>query len=130
MSSQIPAHNVQIKRAYEAPAADDGARILIDRLWPRGVKKEALALAEWEKELAPSNELRQWFGHEPDKWEEFRRRYAAELREHGRAPFQTLHAKAQAGVVTLVFGAHNELQNNAVAMREFLLNPKGLDATY
>lgn len=130
MTSAVPSKNVFIKRAYEPAAPEDGARILIDRLWPRGIKKEALALAEWEKDLSPSNELRQWFGHEPAKWEEFRRRYAAELREHGQEAFELLHSKAQAGVVTLIFGAHNEQQNNAVAMREFLLNPKGLDATY
>jgi uncharacterized protein YeaO (DUF488 family) len=74
MTTTVPSKNVFIKRAYTPAAPDDGVRILIDRLWPRGIKKEALALSEWEKELAPSNELRQWFGHEPAKWEEFRRR--------------------------------------------------------
>lgn len=130
MTAGVPEKNVSIKRAYEAPASDDGARILLDRLWPRGIKKENMELADWPKDLSPSNELRKWFGHEPPKWEEFRRRYAAELREHAQAPFDALHARAQKEKITLVFGAHNEAQNNAVAMREFLLNPDGLNATY
>ena len=85
MNKTIPASHVRIKRAYEAPMPEDGARILIDRLWPRGVKKEALLLAEWAKPLAPSTELRQWFNHDPALWDEFRRRYAAELRQQPQA---------------------------------------------
>lgn len=127
MPTKIPAGHVRIKRAYTAPADDDGARILIDRLWPRGVKKEALALAQWNRELAPSTELRHWFNHDPQLWPEFRRRYAAELREH-REHFEALRDRARAGVVTLVYGAHNEEVNNAVAMREYLLDPDGLDS--
>ncbi|WP_367068730.1 DUF488 family protein [Oryzisolibacter sp. LB2S] len=128
MDKTIPAHHVRIKRAYEPPAPEDGARILIDRLWPRGVKKEALALADWPKALAPSTALRQWFNHDPALWEEFRRRYAAELREQPEAWAQ-LCERARHGVVTLVYGAHDETVNNAVAMRGFLLQPGGLDAT-
>lgn len=125
MTKAIPARNVRIKRAYEAPAPEDGARILIDRLWPRGIKKENLALAEWEKDLSPSTELRQWYGHEPTRWDEFRRRYAAELRPHAER-FEALRERARQGVVTLVFSSHEEKLNNATALREFLLHPGGL----
>ena len=126
MDKTIPPHHVRIKRAYEPPAAEDGARILIDRLWPRGVKKEALALAEWDKALAPSTELRQWFNHDPALWDEFRRRYAAELRAQ-RPAFDALRERARHGVVTLVYSARDETVNNAVAMRGFLLQRGGLD---
>ncbi len=126
MNKTIPPHHVRVKRAYEAPAPEDGARILIDRLWPRGVRKEHLALAEWDKELSPSTELRQWYGHEPARWDEFRRRYAAELRAHADR-FDALRERARQGVVTLVFSSHEEKLNNAGAMREFLLHPGGLD---
>jgi len=126
MSTKIPGANVRIKRAYEAPSSDDGERILIDRLWPRGVKKEALQLSEWTKDLAPSGELRKWFNHEPERWPEFRRRYAAELAEHP-GPFEALRERARKGVVTLVYSAHDETVNNAVAMREYLLGPDGLN---
>ena len=102
---------------------------MIDRLWPRGVKKEALALTEWDKDLSPSDELRHWFNHEPERWAEFRRRYAAELRQHTDR-FEALRQRARQGTLTLVYAAHNEQVNNAVAMREFLLNPDGLDAVY
>lgn len=126
MNKTIPASHVRIKRAYEAPMPEDGARILIDRLWPRGVKKEALALTEWAKALAPSTELRQWFNHDPALWDEFRRRYAAELRAQ-RPAFDALRERARHGVVTLVYSAHDETVNNAVAMRGFLLQRGGLD---
>jgi uncharacterized protein YeaO (DUF488 family) len=122
MSGSIPASHVQIKRAYETPAQDDGTRILIDRLWPRGVKKEVLALDQWDKELAPSTELRQWFGHDPALWTEFQQRYAKELRAHSPA-LDALRALAQKGRITLVYGAHDEIHNNAVALRDILLAP-------
>lgn len=125
MKNEIPASHVRIKRAYEPPAREDGERILVDRLWPRGVKKENLALAAWDKELSPSTELRHWYGHEAARWDEFRRRYAAELRAHA-APFDALRARARAGVVTLIYAAHDATLNNAVALREFLLSPDGL----
>ncbi len=127
MTRKIPEHHVRIKRAYVTPAPDDGARIMIDRLWPRGIKKEDLMLTEWDKDLSPSDELRHWFDHDPARWDEFRRRYAAELRQH-QPRFDALRERARAGVVTIVYGAHNEQVNNAVAMREFLLNPDGLHA--
>ena len=126
MNKIIPPHHVRIKRAYEPPASADGARILIDRLWPRGVKKEALALDEWAKALAPSTALRQWFNHDRALWDEFRRRYAAELRAQPEA-WEALRQRALHGVVTLVYSAHDEAVNNAVAMRGFLLQRGGLD---
>ena len=126
MSTKIPASHIQIKRAYEPPAPGDGKRILLDRLWPRGVKKEALALDQWAKELAPSTELRQWFGHDPALWPEFRKRYAVELRAHAEL-LESLRALARQGTITLVYGAHDEAHNNAVAMREFLLTPGAIE---
>ena len=126
MSTKIPASHIQIKRAYEPPLDVDGTRILIDRLWPRGVKKEALALNQWAKELAPSTELRQWFGHDPALWPEFRQRYAAELRPHAEL-LESLRAMARQGTITMVYGCHEEAYNNAVDMREFLLTPGALE---
>ena len=120
MSSAIAAANVRLKRAYESRAPSDGTRILIDRLWPRGVSKAAAALDQWTRELAPSTELRKWFGHDPARWQEFRRRYAAELREHGAA-LRALRDQARQGPVTLVYSAHDEAHNDALVLREVLL---------
>ncbi len=120
--SGVAASHVQVKRAYEAPAQGDGTRILIDRLWPRGIKKESLALDQWDKDLAPSTDLRQWFGHDPTRWTEFQERYAKELHAHGPA-LDALRALARKGHITLVYGAHDEVHNNAVALRELLLVP-------
>ena len=120
MSTKVPASHIRMKRAYEPPAVDDGARILIDRLWPRGVKKETLALDQWMKELAPSTELRKWFGHDPALWPEFHKRYAAELHTHAEL-VASLRAMARKGVVTLVYSAHDEAHNDAVVLQEFLL---------
>lgn len=127
MSKKIPADHVRIKRAYEAPEPGDGVRILIDRLWPRGVKKEALALDDWNKDLSPSTELRQWFGHDPALWDGFRTRYTQELRAHAAA-LAALQNRAQHEVITLVYSAHDEAHNNAVLVRELLLDPRGLEA--
>jgi uncharacterized protein YeaO (DUF488 family) len=102
------------------PAAQDGTRILIDRLWPRGVKKVDAAIDQWAKDIAPSTELRKWFGHDPARWQEFRNRYAAEIREH-RDSIGKLRALARQGPVTLVYAAHDETLNDAVALRSFLL---------
>ena len=82
MSARIPAANVKLKRAYELPAADDGTRVLVDRLWPRGVSKEHAALDQWMKDISPSTELRKWFGHDLARWEEFCRRYTEELHQN------------------------------------------------
>lgn len=113
---------IQIKRAYENPSDDDGTRVLVDRIWPRGIKKEAAALDEWLKTIAPSNELRKWFGHESDKWPEFRTRYLEELKEAERAEgMARLRAlRDDSTTLTLVFGAKNETQNNAVVLQEIL----------
>ncbi len=110
---------VQIKRAYEAASKDDGERILVERLWPRGVKKEELRLDRWMKDIAPSTALRQWFQHDPAKWSEFRRRYFRELEEHVDF-WQPLLALARRSRVTLVYSAHDTEHNNAVALEEFL----------
>ncbi len=122
MKPPVPASHVLLKRAYDPPAPEDGARILIDRLWPRGITKDALALDQWAKELAPSTELRQWFGHEPARWAEFQKRYANELENHAEA-LDALRERARTGTVTLVYGAHDEAHNNAVVVRALLLAP-------
>lgn|SRR5690606_15521164 len=113
-------HHIRVKRVYEAPAADDGQRFLVDRLWPRGVRRDALQFDGWLKELAPSDELRKSFGHDPEHWDEFRRRYFAELAEQRQAVAE-LVAAADRGPVTLLFAARDEQRNNAVALREYLL---------
>jgi len=122
MTHPVPASHVLIKRAYEPPAPEDGVRVLIDRLWPRGVKKEALALDQWAKELAPSTALRQWFGHDPARWAEFQKRYATELQTQAEA-LDALRVRARRSTVTLVYGAHDEAHNNAVVVRALLLAP-------
>jgi uncharacterized protein YeaO (DUF488 family) len=120
MSKRIIADNVKLKRAYEPSAADDGARILIDRLWPRGVKKVDAAIDEWIKDIAPSTALRKWFGHDPARWQEFRSRYAVEIDEH-RERLSRLRALARQDPITLVCSAHDEAHNDAVELRTFLL---------
>ena len=110
---------IYIKRAYEPPSAEDGRRFLIDRLWPRGTSKDTLRIEAWLKELAPSDALRQFFQHDPAKWPAFRKRYLAELRARP-AGLDELVAAARAGPVTLVYGARDELHNNAVVVRDYL----------
>ena len=108
------------KRAYLAAEPEDGKRVLVDRLWPRGLSKAALGDADWVRDVAPSNALRQWFGHDPAKWDEFRMRYFAELDAHPDA-VAVLRAKlSPRGRNTLLFGARDEVHNNAVALREYL----------
>jgi uncharacterized protein YeaO (DUF488 family) len=121
MSQRISADHIRLKRAYEAPAPDDGTRILIDRLWPRGVKKVDAAIDEWMKEIAPSTELRKWFGHDPGRWEEFRRRYQAEIRQH-TDEFDRLRTLVQRGRITLVFSARDEAHNDAMVLKDLLLD--------
>ncbi len=116
----VPASNLRLKRAYEPAGPGDGARILVDRLWPRGVSKAKAALDDWVKDIAPSTELRKWFGHDPARWSEFQRRYRAELRGQAKA-LDSLRERARAGVVTLVYGAHDEEHNDAVVLRGVLL---------
>lgn len=120
MSTKITADNVKLKRAYETPSSDDGTRVLVDRLWPRGVRKDDAAIDFWLKDLAPSTELRKWFGHDPARWTEFQERYAKELHQLAE-PLEQLHDLARKGLVTLVYAAHDEAHNNAVVVREFLL---------
>jgi uncharacterized protein YeaO (DUF488 family) len=120
MSKKIAAGNIRLKRAYDRPAAGDGIRILIDRLWPRGVKKADAAIDQWAKDISPSTALRKWFGHDPARWQEFRHRYAGEVHEHPDQ-LNKLRALARQGPITLVFSAHDEVHNDAVALRNFLL---------
>jgi uncharacterized protein YeaO (DUF488 family) len=120
MSKNIAPDHIKLKRAYEPRGSDDGTRILIDRLWPRGVKKANAAIDEWMKEMAPRTELRKWFGHDPERWPEFRRRYKSEIRQHAEQ-FDRLRHLAQRGRVTLVFSAHDEAHNDAVVLKDLLL---------
>ena len=110
---------LKLKRIYEPATPDDGARILVDRLWPRGLSKERAAIHRWMKEIAPSAELRKWFGHDPDRWQEFRRRYAQELRQHA-AELDAINDLAKQGPVTLLYGARDEQHNDAVVLKEVL----------
>jgi len=107
---------IQIKRAYDAPSRGDGKRVLVDRLWPRGLSKDAAAVDLWLKDAAPSDRLRRWFGHDPARWDAFRRRYAAELDEKPA----TALAPLRSGRVTLLFGARDAEHNNAVALAQWL----------
>ncbi|CEJ11670.1 hypothetical protein BN1110_01965 [bacterium YEK0313] len=109
----------KIKRAYVPASPDDGARVLVDRVWPRGVSRKAAALAAWSKDIAPSTGLRKWFGHDPARWPEFRARYRSELAAHPER-VAALRAMLREGPVTLVYGAHDEERNNAVVLAEWL----------
>ncbi len=111
--------SLQIKRAYDPPSATDGQRILVDRLWPRGLSKEKAHLDHWTKEVAPSAALRHWFGHDPDRWDEFRSRYRDELRANDAA-IAALRALIGGKPATLLYAAHNTQHNNAVVLRDFL----------
>ena len=116
----IKAANVKLKRAYVAQDADDGTRVLVDRLWPRGVRKADAALDLWLKEIAPSTELRKWFDHDTARWDEFRERYSGELRTHPELLVQ-LRTLARKGTLTLVYAAHDERHNDAVVLRAAIL---------
>lgn len=111
---------INLQRAYEAPNPDGGRRFLVDRLWPRGVARVKLALDGWLKDVAPSNELRKWFGHDPARWDEFQTRYRHEL-DANRAAVQPLLDAAAAGKITLVYGARDTGHNEAVVLRDYLL---------
>lgn len=110
---------IRVKRVYDPHGPDDGFRFLVDRLWPRGMKKENLQLDEWLKDVAPSDALRHWFGHDPGKWDEFCLRYDAELKANDEA-WRPLLDKARKQDITLLFGAHDTEHNNALALRSFL----------
>lgn len=112
---------IQVKRAYDPPSRDDGVRVLVDRLWPRGLSKARASIDLWVKEVAPSKTLRRWFNHDPDKWSEFRRRYAAELDEK-RAAVAALLGAVRRGRVTLLFTSEDPDYNNAVALQNYLSN--------
>ena len=110
---------LHIKRAYDESASGDGRRILVDRLWPRGLSKDRAHIDHWAKDVAPSDALRHWFGHDPEKWDGFQRRYRAELRANGEA-VAALRAEIGSGTATLIYAAHDSDHNNAVALRDFL----------
>lgn len=110
---------IKIKRTYEPSARGDGRRILVERLWPRGMKKEVLKLDAWVKEVAPKTKLRQWFDHEVERWEEFRRRYRKEL-DTNRSAWTPILGAATHGTVTLLYSAHDTLHNGAIVLRDYL----------
>jgi uncharacterized protein YeaO (DUF488 family) len=110
---------IQIKRVYEPADRKDGRRILVERLWPRGIKKENLKMDAWAKEAAPSADLRRWFNHDPEKWKEFEKRYRAELAKNPEA-WKPLVEAAQSGEVTLLFSAHDMEHNNALVLKNYL----------
>ncbi|MBJ6750144.1 DUF488 domain-containing protein [Geomonas anaerohicana] len=110
---------IRLKRIYDEAAAQDGVRVLVDRLWPRGISKDKAHLDRWEKELAPSDELRHWFGHDPEKWQEFRARYRKELEGQGTL-IEELAALAAGKTLTLLYAAKDEEHNNAVVLKEIL----------
>lgn len=111
--------NIKIKRAYEQPDKDDGKRILVDRLWPRGLTKEQAKVDLWLKEIAPSTELRKWFGHDPDKWKRFRGRYETEI-SHKDDLINMLKRQAGEGTITLIYAARDERHNEALVLKQFL----------
>jgi uncharacterized protein YeaO (DUF488 family) len=111
--------NIKIKRVYEQPDRKDGERILVDRLWPRGLTKEKAGVDLWLKEIAPSTELRKWFDHDPEKWQRFRGRYETEIR-HKVDLIRVLRQKAREGTITLIYGARDEKHNEALVLKQFL----------
>ena len=115
--NRVGAPGVRIKRIYDEPEPTDGFRVLVDRLWPRGIKKEKAAIEAWPRDLAPSPELRKWFGHDPDRWTEFRRRYGKELRAHAEA-LDALRERSKRQPVTLLYAAKDPNINHAVVLRQ------------
>ncbi len=123
--SELNIDCLRLKRAYEPAAPDDGVRILVDRPWPRGISKEEASLDSWEKDIAPSTELRQWFGHDPTRWVEFQRRYRVELRQHADI-LDRIRALTRTRTVTLIYSAHDEKHNDALVLKDVLLGERGL----
>ena len=109
---------INIKRIYDPPAADDGFRMLVDRLWPRGLTKEKAKVDLWVRDIAPSNELRKWYGHDPEKWPEFKKRYLAEIRDR-KELIEQVGEKTRGGTVTFLFSSQEKKLNNAAALKEF-----------
>jgi uncharacterized protein YeaO (DUF488 family) len=116
----IPESNVRLKRAYEPASSEDGVRVLVDRLWPRGLRKIDAVIDRWLKEIAPTTELRRWFGHDPGRWSEFRRRYVVELGQHVAA-IDGLRDMARTGIITLIYGARDDQHNQAIVLRDTVL---------
>jgi uncharacterized protein YeaO (DUF488 family) len=116
--------NIRLKRAYEAADKDDGARLLVERLWPRGLTKEKAAIDDWFKDISPSPALRKWYSHDPAKWKEFRRKYLAELRNNPDE-VRRLRARVKKGPVTFVYAAKDEERNSAVVLRDYLEGKAG-----
>ncbi len=114
---------IRLKRVYEAPSPEDGLRILVDRLWPRGLTKERAAIDWWAKDIAPSTELRKWFDHDPAKWKQFQIRYRKELQEKGEVLKELKH-KSKGHTVTLVYGARDEEHNEALVLKQILVGRK------
>lgn len=112
---------IRLKRAYDPPSKQDGQRVLVDRLWPRGLKKQDADIDYWLKEVAPSSELRKWFGHDPQKWETFRKRYRRELQDNPQA-FKQLKSLADQGRVTLLYAARDQKHNQAVVLKQILMD--------
>jgi uncharacterized protein YeaO (DUF488 family) len=124
--AEQPRPSIRLRRAYEPPGPDDGQRILVDRVWPRGVTKADARLAAWLRDVAPSSELRRWFGHDPARWPEFERRYRAELAANPEA-IAPLLAAARTEPITLVYGARDEAHNQAVVLRDVLAEALAAD---
>lgn len=120
MVTKILPANIALKRAYDPPDEADGVRVLVDRLWPRGLTKKSAAIDQWPKDVTPSNELRKWFHHDPDRWDEFRRRYLAELKDKG-SELDELRKLAQAGPITLIYAARDTPHLHATVLRDVLL---------
>lgn len=118
---------IKLKRVYEEEAPDDGVRYLIERLWPRGIRKESLHIDAWLKDAGPSTALRKWFSHDPAKWLEFRRRYSAEL-DHAKDVWAPIRAAAERGTVTLLYSSHDTEHNNAVALKDYIEHKMGAEA--
>mgnify|MGYP001096857688 CR=1 FL=1 len=128
MVTKILPANIALKRAYDPPDEADGVRVLVDRLWPRGLTKKSAAIDQWPKDVTPSTELRKWFHHDPDHWDEFRRRYLAELKDKS-SELEALRKLAQAGPITLIYAARDTPHLHATVLRDVLLDASAKAST-